>query len=73
MLYKYIFFWAEVVFQGEGETVHLIEKDEEEPNEAKKLANKNWDLIKAFGCCNCSTAHALSKNWHKVILLGELN
>ncbi|KAK7844443.1 putative disease resistance protein rga4 [Quercus suber] len=23
--------------------------------EAKKSAHKNWDLIKAFGCCNCST------------------
>ena len=34
--------------------------DEEEPNEeAKKPARQNWDLIKAFGCCNCSTTHSL--------------
>nr|POE95650.1 hypothetical protein CFP56_32719 [Quercus suber] len=35
--------------------------DEEEPNEeAKKPALKNWDLIKAFGCCNCSTTQQLT-------------
>ncbi|KAF3964663.1 hypothetical protein CMV_011073 [Castanea mollissima] len=28
--------------------------------EAKKPAYKNWDLIKAFGCCNCSTTQQLT-------------
>ncbi|XP_030962680.1 putative disease resistance protein RGA4 isoform X1 [Quercus lobata] len=37
------------------------EPDEEEPNEeAKKPACQNWDLIKAFGCCNCSTTQQLT-------------
>ncbi|XP_030965994.1 putative disease resistance protein RGA3 isoform X1 [Quercus lobata] len=32
------------------------EPDEEEPNEgAKEPARQNWELIKAFGCCNSST------------------
>ncbi|XP_050284425.1 putative disease resistance protein RGA1 isoform X4 [Quercus robur] len=35
--------------------------DEEEPNEeAKKPSLKNWDLIKAFGCCNCSKTQQLT-------------
>ncbi|XP_065635041.1 disease resistance protein RGA2 [Quercus suber] len=33
------------------------EPDEEEP---EKPDHKNWDLIKAFGCCNCSTIQQLT-------------
>nr|POE95648.1 disease resistance protein rga2 [Quercus suber] len=50
------------------------EPDEEEPNEeisdeeAKKPARKNWDLIKVFGCCNCSTTQQLT---HWTIELGN--
>ncbi|KAL4601268.1 hypothetical protein ACB092_11G259500 [Castanea dentata] len=34
----------------------IEEPDEEEPNEeAKEPARQNLELIKAFGCCNCST------------------
>ena len=41
--------------------------DEEEPNEeAKKPALKNWDLIKAFGCCNCSTTQQLT-HWYYLL------
>ncbi|KAM4082636.1 hypothetical protein ACJW30_11G190400 [Castanea mollissima] len=50
-----------------------VPTDKEEPNEAKKPAHKNWDLIKAFGCCSCSTTHSPSQNWHRLILVGELN
>ena len=41
--------------------------DEEEPNEeAKKPARKNWDLIKAFGCCNCSTTQQFT-HWYYLL------
>nr|POE91740.1 putative disease resistance protein [Quercus suber] len=40
---------------------------EEEPDEeAKKSAHKNWDLIKAFGCCNCSTQQLT--HWNQLIV-----
>ncbi|KAK7827303.1 disease resistance protein adr1, partial [Quercus suber] len=45
--------------------------DEEEPNEeAKKPACQNWDLIKAFGCCNYSTTQQLT-HWAEVGFQGE--
>ncbi|KAL4601462.1 hypothetical protein ACB092_11G275300 [Castanea dentata] len=38
-----------------------LSRQEEQPDEeAKKPAYKNWDLIKAFGCCNCSTTQQLT-------------
>nr|POE58580.1 putative disease resistance protein [Quercus suber] len=44
------------------------EPDEEEPNEeAKKPACQNWDLIKAFGCCNYSTTQQLT-HWIQLIV-----
>nr|POE69681.1 putative disease resistance protein rpp1 [Quercus suber] len=51
--------------EGFGE----LSRPEEEPDEEEpeKPDHKNWDLIKAFGCCNCSTIQQLT-HWNQLIL-----
>ncbi|KAF3971572.1 hypothetical protein CMV_004856 [Castanea mollissima] len=47
-----------------GEVAALSEKwKQPQDMEAKKPARQNWDIIKAFGCCNCSTTPSLSQDW----------
>ena len=41
----------------------LISNEEEPNEEEKKCVLKNWDLIKAFGCFNCSTTQQLT-HWY---------
>ena len=57
--------WKEICLHKKKSQVH--KSHHFIPNfRLKKPARQNWDLIKAFGCCNCSTTQQLT-HWYYLL------